>query len=53
MNRSKVTLFILAILHFWQLAWAQNTQLIIRYDSIHNPFVASGGMVVSQKGTAS
>ena len=33
-----------------QPLWAQS---IIRYDSIHHPVVASGGMVVSQNGAAS
>ena len=48
-----VTNSILALLLVWQPAWAQNTQSIIRYDSIHHPVAASGGMVVSQNQTAS
>lgn len=44
---------ILALLLVWQPAWAQNTQAIIRYDSIHHPVAASGGMVVSQNEAAS
>ena len=48
-----VTNSILALLLVWQPAWAQNTQSIIRYDSIHHPVAASGGMVVSQNEAAS
>ncbi len=40
-----------------QPLWAQSAsnvaQAIIRYDAIHHPVVASGGMVVSQNGLAS
>ena len=40
----------LALLLACQPLWAQS---IIRYDSIHHPVVAGGGMVVSQNGVAS
>ncbi len=42
----------LALLLAWQPVFAQ-TQAIIRYDSIHHPVVAAGGMVVSQNEAAS
>ncbi len=47
----------LALLFVWQPLWAQSAsnvaQTIIRYDAIHHPVVASGGMAVSQNGLAS
>lgn len=48
-----------ALLLAFQPLWAQSqggggsAQSIIRYDSIHHPEVAAGGMVVSQNGLAS
>ncbi len=44
----------LALLLAWQPVFAQaQAQAIIRYDSIHHPVVAAGGMVVSQNEAAS
>ena len=48
-----VTGGILALLLVWQPIWAQTSQSIIRYQSIHHPIAASGGMVVSQNRLAS
>ena len=48
-----VTGGILALLLVWQPIWAQTSQSIIRYESIHHPIAASGGMVVSQNRLAS
>lgn len=50
---------VLALVLVCQPLWAQpqgggaNAQSIIRYDSIHHPVAASGGMVVSQNEAAS
>ncbi len=57
MNLSRAKTCILALLLVWQPVLAQSqgsaTQPIIRYDSIHHPVAASGGMVVSQNEAAS
>lgn len=57
MNPSRAKTCILALLLVWQPVFAQSqdtaTQSIIRYDSIHHPVAASGGMVVSQNEAAS
>lgn len=57
MNPSRAKTCFLALLLVWQPVFAQSqdtaTQSIIRYDSIHHPVAASGGMVVSQNEAAS
>lgn len=57
MNPSRAKSCILALFLVWQPVFAQSqgsaAQPIIRYDSIHHPVAASGGMVVSQNEAAS
>lgn len=57
MNRFTNAVCIFALLLVWQPVFSQSqgsaTQSIIRYDSIHHPVAASGGMVVSQNEAAS
>ena len=57
MTVGETAILLLALLLAWQQVFAQSqdtaTQSIIRYDSIHHPVAASGGMVVSQNEAAS
>ncbi len=57
MTVDKMAILMLALLLVWQPVFAQSqgaaTQSIIRYESIHHPVAASGGMVVSQNAVAS
>jgi gamma-glutamyltranspeptidase/glutathione hydrolase len=51
--RSITLLLVVLQLQFSGTAVAQSTQAIIRYDTIHHPVAARGGMVVSQNAVAS